>query len=167
MFDTLRAISKNADLKKKILFTIFILILYRIGAVIPVPFIDSAALSEYFSTTTVAAGLTGMLNIMAGGALSKAAIFALAISPYINASIIIQLLCIAIPALERLSKEEDGQKKVQKITRYTAIGLAIIMAYGYYAILTRQPHNQLLHRSCYHQLLHCRRNAGYVAVRAY
>lgn len=138
MFDTLRAISKNADLKKKILFTIFILILYRIGAVIPVPFIDSAALSEYFNTTTVAAGLTGMLNIMAGGALSKAAIFALAISPYINASIIIQLLCIAIPALERLSKEEDGQKKVQKITRYTAIGLSIIMAYGYYAILTRQ-----------------------------
>ena len=138
MFDTLRAVSKNADLKKKIIFTIIILLIYRIGAVIPVPFIDSAALSEYFSTTTVAAGLTGMLNIMAGGALSKAAIFALAISPYINASIIIQLLCIAIPYLERLSKEEDGQKKVQKITRYTSIGLALIMSYGYYVILKTQ-----------------------------
>jgi len=138
MFDTLRAVSKNADLKKKIWFTIIVLLIYRIGAVIPVPFIDSAQLNEYFSSTAVAAGLTGMLNIMAGGALSKAAIFALAISPYINASIIIQLLCIAIPALERMSKEEDGQKKVQNITRISSIALAIIMAYGYYAILKAQ-----------------------------
>lgn len=137
MFETLRAVLKNADLKRKILFTILVLLIFRIGVVIPVPFIDTASLGTLFSSD-VTQGLTGMLNIMSGGALAQAAIFALGISPYINASIIMQLLTIAIPALERLSKEENGQKKVQKITRYVSVGLSIIMGYGYYTILNAQ-----------------------------
>ncbi len=137
MFNTLRAVAKNADLKKKILFTIMVLLIYRIGAVIPVPFIDTASLGTLFSAE-VTQGLTGMLNILSGGALAQAAIFSLAISPYINASIIMQLLTFAIPALERISKEEGGQKKIQQITRYVAVALSVIMAYGYYTILNSQ-----------------------------
>ncbi len=135
MFAAIKATFKNADLRRKILFTLMILLLYRIGAIIPVPFVDTAALGTVFSSGAAGAGLTGLLNIMSGGALQRASLFAMAISPYINASIIIQLLCIAIPALERMQKQEDGQKKIQAITRYLTIALGLVMGYGYYTVL--------------------------------
>lgn len=131
MFEGLIAAFKNSDLRKKILFTVMILLLYRVGALIPVPFVDTAMLGSVFQNS----GLTDMLNIMSGGALQNAALFAMGISPYINASIIVQLLTIAIPALERLKKAEDGQKKINKITRYLTVALGLVMGYGYYTIL--------------------------------
>lgn len=131
MFEGLIAAFKNSDLRKKILFTVMILLLYRVGALIPVPFVDTSMLGTVFQNS----GLTDMLNIMSGGALQNAALFAMGISPYINASIIVQLLTIAIPALERLKKQEDGQKKLNKITRYLTMALGLVMGYGYYTIL--------------------------------
>ncbi len=131
MFEGLIAAFKNSDLRKKIFFTIMILLLYRVGALIPVPFVDTTMLGSVFQNS----GLTDMLNIMSGGALQNAALFAMGISPYINASIIVQLLTIAIPALERLKKAEDGQKKINKITRYLTVALGLVMGYGYYTIL--------------------------------
>ena len=131
MFEGLIAALKNSDLRKKILFTVMILLLYRVGALIPVPFVDTTMLGSVFQNS----GLTDMLNIMSGGALQNAALFAMGISPYINASIIVQLLTIAIPALERLKKAEDGQKKINKITRYLTVALGLVMGYGYYTIL--------------------------------
>ena len=131
MFEGLIAAFKNSDLRKKILFTVMILLLYRVGALIPVPFVDTSMLGTVFQNS----GLTDMLNIMSGGALQNAALFAMGISPYINASIIVQLLTIAIPALEKLKNQEDGQKKINKITRYLTIALGLVMGYGYYTIL--------------------------------
>ncbi len=131
MFEGLIAAFKNSDLRKKILFTVMILLLYRVGALIPVPFVDTNMLGSVFQNS----GLTDMLNIMSGGALQNAALFAMGISPYINASIIVQLLTIAIPALERLKKAEDGQKKINRITRYLTVALGLVMGYGYYTIL--------------------------------
>lgn len=131
MFEGLIAAFKNSDLRKKIFFTVMILLLYRVGALIPVPFVDTTMLGSVFQNS----GLTDMLNIMSGGALQNAALFAMGISPYINASIIVQLLTIAIPALERLKKAEDGQKKINKITRYLTVALGLVMGYGYYTIL--------------------------------
>ena len=131
MFEGLIAAFKNSDLRKKILFTVMILLLYRVGALIPVPFVDTSMLGTVFQNS----GLTDMLNIMSGGALQNAALFAMGISPYINASIIVQLLTIAIPALEKLKNQEDGQKKINKITRYLTVALGLVMGYGYYTIL--------------------------------
>lgn len=135
MFEAIKATFKNDDLKRKILFTVMVLLLYRIGAIIPVPFVDTTMLATVFTSSAVGQGITGLLNIMSGGALAKASLFAMAISPYINASIIIQLLCIAIPALEKLQKEEGGQQKIQDITRYLTIVLGLVMGYGYYNVL--------------------------------
>ena len=130
---------KIADLRKKILFTLFIVIIYRLGTAIPVPFIDADALKAIFNSTTGLASdgsMFNFLNIMAGGALEKATIFALAINPYITASIVIQLLTVAIPALERLQKEgEEGRKKLNQITRIVTVALGLIEGYGYYAVL--------------------------------
>ena len=134
MFEGIRAAFKNYDLRKKILFTVMILVLYRIGAIIPVPFVNTSVLGAAIQSAGTE-GLMGMLNIMSGGALSQAALFAMGVSPYINASIIVQLLCIAIPALERMQKQEDGQKKIQAITRYLTTALGLVMGYGYYTVL--------------------------------
>ena len=131
MFEGLIAAFKNDSLRKKLLFTAMILLLYRIGVVIPAPFVNVDAIGSAIQN----AGLMEMLNVMSGGALNQASLFALGISPYINASIIVQLLTIAIPALERMKKEEDGQKKINKITRYLTIALALIMGYGYFTII--------------------------------
>ena len=131
MFEGLIAAFKNSDLRKKILFTIMILLLYRIGVVIPAPFVNIDAIGNAIQN----AGLMEMLNVMSGGALNQASLFALGISPYINASIIVQLLTIAIPALERLKKAEDGQKKINKITRYLTVALGVVMGYGYFTII--------------------------------
>lgn len=128
---------KNDELRRAMLFTLLILLVFRLGNCIPVPFINTAALQTYFALMGGTA--LGLLNVMSGGAFSSATIFALSVQPYINASIIIQLLCIAIPALERISKEEGeaGKKKIENITRYTAIGIGLLQAYGYYVLLSR------------------------------
>ena len=137
MIQTLRNAWGIPELRKKIIFTIFALLIYRVGNVIPVPFIDVATLSNYFDTV-LSNTILGLYNAMSGSAFSQATIFALGIQPYINASIIIQRLTIAIPALERLAKEggEEGKKKIAKISRYTTVGLGLVMGWAYYTMLT-------------------------------
>ncbi len=135
MFQTIRNAWKIEELRNKILFTLVILLLYRLGNAIPVPYVNVDALQAYF--TTVQDTIFGLLNVMSGGAFSSATIFALSIQPYINASIIIQLLCIAIPALERLSKEggEEGKKKIASITRYSTVAIALLQGFGFYTLI--------------------------------
>ena len=136
MLQTLQNAWKIPELRKKIIFTLFILLIYRVGNVIPVPFIDVATLSNYFDSV-LSTTILGLYNAMSGSAFSQATVFALGIQPYINASIIIQLLTIAIPALERLAKEEgeEGKKKISMITRYTTVGLGLLMGWAYYMML--------------------------------
>ncbi len=135
MLQTLRNAWKIEELRKKILFTLLIILLYRLGNSIPVPYVNTAALSQYF--TYMQNTVLGLLDVMSGGAFSQATIFALSIQPYINASIIIQLLCIAIPALERLSKEggEEGKKKIASITRYSTVGIGLLQGFAYYMLI--------------------------------
>ena len=136
MFKTLQNAWKIPDLRKKIIFTLFILLLYRVGNVIPVPYIDTATLEAYFNSD-LSNTILGLYNAMSGSAFSQATVFALGIQPYINASIIIQLRTVAIPALERMAKEggEDGKKKIARITRYTTVGLGLLMGWAYYVML--------------------------------
>ena len=128
MLQTMRNAWKIDDLRKKILFTLVIILLYRLGNAVPVPYVDIDALGQYFNQMQNT--VLGLLNVMSGGAFSNATIFALSIQPYINASIIIQLLTIAIPALERMSKEEgeEGKKKIASITRYTTVAIGLSRA---------------------------------------
>lgn len=131
MFQTLRNAWKIEDLRKKILYTILIVLIFRIGSAVAVPFVDITALKEAVSSNS--SSFMGYLTMMSGGGFSNASIFALSITPYINASIIIQLLTVAIPALERLSKEgESGQKKLGQITRYTTVILGLMLGIAYY-----------------------------------
>ena len=136
MLQTLRNAWSIPELRKKIIFTLFILLIYRIGNVIPVPFIDIATLTSYFDTV-LSDTILGLYNAMSGSAFSQATVFALGIQPYINASIIIQLLTIAIPYLERLAKDggEEGKKKIARITRYTTVGLGLLMGWAFYQML--------------------------------
>ena len=136
MFQTLRNAWKILDIRKKLLFTLLILVIYRVGCAMPVPFLDSSALAGMISGD---GNLLGFVNILSGGSFSQATVFALSIQPYITASIVMQLLTIAIPALERLAKEGDeGRKKIDRYTRYVAIGLAVLMSVGYYFMLRNQ-----------------------------
>ena len=137
MLQTLQNAWKIPELRKKIIFTLFILLIYRVGNVIPVPFIDVATLASYFDSV-LSTTILGLYNAMSGSAFSQATVFALGIQPYINSSIIIQLLTIAIPALERLAKEggEEGKKKIARITRWTTVGLGLVMGWAYYMMLT-------------------------------
>ena len=139
MLKTLRNAWAIPELRKKLIFTILIMLLYRIGNVIPVPYIDVATLGAYFESV-LSNTILGLYNAMSGSAFSSATILALSIQPYINASIIIQLLTIAIPALERLSKEggEEGKKKLNTITRITTVGLGLLMGWAYYVMLKGQ-----------------------------
>ena len=136
MFNTLRNAWKIPELRKKLLFVLLILLIYRVGNAVPVPYVNVAALSEYF-TQNLSDNVLGLYNMLSGSALSRATVLALSIQPYINASIIIQLLTVAIPALERLSKEggEEGRDKINKITRYTTVGIGLIMGASYYVML--------------------------------
>ena len=136
MFKTLANAWKIAELRKKLIFTILVLLVYRIGNAIPVPFIDGEVLSAYFNLN-LSGTILGLYNQMSGQGFAQASILALGIQPYINASIIIQLLTIAIPALERLAKEEGeaGKKKIDRITRFTTVGLGLLMGFGYYSLL--------------------------------
>ena len=132
MLETFRKAWKMEDLRKRLLFTLMILVLFRLGCAIPVPYISSGALSGMFSTGSM---LT-YLNMMSGGALSECTLFALGVQPAINASIIIQLLTVAIPYLENLSKEgEEGRRKLLRITNYVGAGLALMLSIGYYFII--------------------------------
>lgn len=138
MLQTLRNAWKIPDLRKKILYTVFLLVVFRFGSVIPVPWIDKSILQSWLNGSN-GSTLFDLLDTFSGGSFSQATIFAMSISPYINSSIIMQLLCVAIPALERLSKEgEEGRKKITKYTRYLTVVLAAIQAYGLFITL----HNQ-------------------------
>ena len=131
MFTTLRNAWKIPELRKKIIFTLIVMLIYRLGNCVPVPYVNVVALNNYF-TQQLANTVLGLYNAMSGSAFSQATVFALGIQPYINASIIIELLTIAIPALERLAKEdgEEGRKKIAEITRVVTIALGCIMALG-------------------------------------
>ena len=126
MFQTFINAWKIADLRKKLLYTAFIVLIFRIGAALPVPFVDIA---EGLITDANANNFMTYLSMMTGDAFNYGTLFAMSITPYINASIIIQLLTVAIPPLEKLAKEgEEGRKKISAITRYTAIGLAALQS---------------------------------------
>ena len=131
MFQTLRNAWKIEDLRKKLLFTVFIILIFRIGSAVTVPFVDVSEMKEAVAQN--ASSFMGYLTMMSGGGFSNASIFALSITPYINASIIIQLLTVAIPALERMAKDgEAGQKKLGRITRYATVVLGLMLGVAYY-----------------------------------
>ena len=136
MFSTLKNAWTIPELRKKLIFTMLMLLIYRIGNVIPVPFIDANTLATYFEST-LSSTILGLYDAMSGSAFSQASVLALGIQPYINASIIIQLLTIAIPALERMAKEEgeEGKKKIERITRYATVGLGLLLGFAYYTML--------------------------------
>nr|WP_317398798.1 preprotein translocase subunit SecY [uncultured Gemmiger sp.] len=135
MFETFRNAWKIEDLRKRLLFTLLILVLFRLGCAIPVPYITAGNLKDMFDTT---GSMLTYLDMMSGNALSQCAIFALGVQPYINASIIVQLLTVAIPYLENLSKEgEEGRRKLTRITNYVGCGIALMLSIAYYFILRR------------------------------
>ncbi len=123
------------ELRKKIIFTLLILLIFRIGNAITVPYVNTDLLAAYLQN--MGATILGLYNVMSGGAFANATVFALSIQPYINSSIIIQLLTVAIPSLERLARDggEEGRKKIQSITRYTTVGIAVLQAFGYYMMM--------------------------------
>lgn len=132
MLSTLRNAWKVQDLRKKIIWTVFLIAIFRMGSYIPVPGIDTDSLKAL----TQSGSLVSFYDLISGGSFSRFSIFALGVVPYINASIIMQLLTVAIPKLEQLSKEgDDGRKKIQKITRYASIVIGAITAYGSYVII--------------------------------
>ncbi len=137
MFKTLKNAWKTPELQKKMLFTLFIVLLYRLGACICVPYV-SPDISTSFESL-YGSSVLGLMSILSGGAMQYATLFALSVSPYITASIVIQLLTIAIPALERWAKDgANGQKKIAALTRYVTVGLALITSYGYSMLLKSQ-----------------------------
>ncbi len=136
MVETFGNAWKIADLRRKMLFTLMIVLLYRIGANLYVPFVDIVGIKQNAGAWLDFSGIFGMINLFSGGSFEQASLFALSVSPYITASIVMQLLTIAIPALERLSKEgEEGKQKINAITRIVTVALAVITAYGYVMLL--------------------------------
>ena len=134
MFNTLKNAWKIPDLKKKLLFTLLMIVVFRFGSVIPVPFLDSGALATLMDSANETA--LGYVNMLTGGAFANATLFAMGITPYINSSIIIQLLTVAIPPLERLAKEgEEGRKKIAAITRFCTVILGLIQGTAFYFFL--------------------------------
>ena len=134
MFNTLKNAWRIPDLRKKLLYTLLIIIAFRFGSVVPVPFLNVSALNTLMASANETA--LGYINMLTGGAFANATLFAMGITPYINSSIIIQLLTVAIPALERMAKEgEEGRKKIAAITRYTTVGLGLIQGTAYYFYL--------------------------------
>lgn len=136
MFETLRNAWKIQDLRKKLLYTLLMIIIFRFGSSITVPFLDTALVGTWMDQNATNGNFLEYLDTMTGGALSKATIFSLSITPYINASIIMQLLTYALPPLERLQQEgEEGRKTLNKITAFVALGLALFMSVAYYFTL--------------------------------
>ena len=140
MFQTLKNAWAMPELRKKILYTLFIILIFRFGSCIPVPFIDTQLLAQYFEQASTNGSMLGYLDMFSGGGLSRATIFAMSITPYINASIILQLLTVAIPALERMVKDggEEGRKKIASWTRYVGVLLGLLQGLSYYALLRNQ-----------------------------
>ena len=138
MIQTIRKAWGIPELRKKIIFTLLILLIFRIGNAITVPYVNTEMLGQYLNSMSTT--VLGLYNVMSGGAFAQATVFALSIQPYINSSIIIQLLTIAIPALERLAKEggEDGKKKIAAITRYATVAIGLLQAFGYYMLCRSQ-----------------------------
>ncbi len=135
MLDTVKNAWKVADLRKKILFTLFIVFIFRVGSVIPAPFIDFATLQTANSGSN-ASDFFSYYSVLSGGGLEYGAIFAMGVTPYINSSIIMQLLCVAIPPLERISQDgEEGRKKIAQYTRYCTVILGLIQAIAYFFYL--------------------------------
>ena len=138
MLKTFRNAWKIEDLRKKILFTLFVILIFRLGAALPVPYIDRAALATWFNANSEG-NMLSYLDMLTGGSFSQATVFALSVTPYINASIIMQLLGVAIPALERLGKEgEEGQRVIGRITRYVTTGITALLGVMYYFLLRNQ-----------------------------
>lgn len=135
MIQTIRKAWGIPELRKKIIFTVLILLIFRIGNAITVPYVNVKALSSQMKL--MGGTILGLFDVMSGGAFAQAKVFALSIQPYINSSIIIQLLTVAIPALERLARDggEEGKRKIQSITRYTTVAIAILQAFGYYMMM--------------------------------
>lgn len=132
MLNTIRNAWRIPDLRKKILYTLLIIVAFRFGSVVPAPFLDMDALATLMDQASQSTAL-GYINMLTGGAFMYASLFAMGITPYINSSIIMQLLTIAIPPLERLAKEgEAGRKKIATITRYVTVGLGLIQGVAYY-----------------------------------
>ena len=134
MIQTIRKAWAIPELRKKIVFTLLILLIFRVGNAIPTPYINTELLGAYIDST--GGSLLSLYNVMSGGAFAQATVFALGVQPYINSSIIIQLLTIAIPALERLAREggEVGKRKIASITRYATVAIALLQGFGYYMI---------------------------------
>ena len=134
MIQTIRKAWGVPELRKKIVFTLLILLIFRIGNAIPVPYINTTLLGNYLDS--MSGTVLGLYNVMSGGAFAEATVFALGVQPYINSSIIIQLLTIAIPALEHLARDggEAGKKKIASITRYATVAIALLQGFGYYMI---------------------------------
>ena len=132
MFDTLKNAVKNPDIRKKLLFTLLLLVIFRLGCYITVPMVNIETLNETMSASEN--GITGLINMVSGGAFSRLSIFAMSITPYITASIVIQLLAMVIPALERLTKEggEEGRKKIDRYTKIVSLVLAVVEAIAVY-----------------------------------
>ena len=137
MLETLKNAWRIAELRKKILYTLFIIFIFRLGSAIPVPFIDFKTLADVFAQQTANGSMLSFIDTFTGGGLSNATIFAMGITPYINASIILQLLTVAIPALEQMVKDggEEGQKKIASWTRYLAVMLGLVQGFSYYMLL--------------------------------
>jgi len=135
LIQTLKNAWKVPELRSKILFTVFALLVFRLGSAVPVPFINTQDLSAYIES--MRGTFLGLMGTMNGTAFSIAAVFALGVQPYINSSIIIQLLTVAIPALERMQKEggEEGRKKIAAITRYVTVAIAVLQGFGYYTMI--------------------------------
>lgn len=136
MFETIRNAWKVAEIRKKLLFTLLIIIIFRFGSALTVPFLELSKVQSWMDQNATGGNFLEYLNVLTGGALSKATIFSLSITPYINASIIMQLLTYAIPPLERLQSEgEEGRKRINQITAIVSLGLSIFMSIAYYFTL--------------------------------
>ena len=141
MLQTLKNAWSVPELRKKLLYTLLIIIIYRIGGAIPVPFLDTAVIKSWFEDQNTNGNIFSYLNVLSGDNFSKGTLLALSVSPYINAQIIIQLLTYALPPLERLAKEGmEGRKKIDKVTRYAALAISVFQAWAYYLTLKNQAH---------------------------
>ncbi|MDO8896648.1 MAG: preprotein translocase subunit SecY, partial [Bacteroidales bacterium] len=143
LFETLRNINKIQELRQRILYTLAIILIYRLGSFVVLPGVDPNMLANLQAQTS--GGLLGLLNMFSGGAFSNASIFALGIMPYISASIVIQLLGMAIPYFQRLQREgESGRRKINQITRYLTVAIVALQAPGYIANLISQLPNEAI-----------------------